>query len=136
MRFLGSVRTLDAATIARFTQIDYDREMALIALATEGGVEREVGVCRYFSLPDGASCEYAIVVADAYQGRGLGRAMLSLLARIARDQGLGHHGGHRPFGQRRDAGAVRVRSGSRAGPTPTTRRSCSCGSSLPASFAR
>jgi acetyltransferase len=62
--------------------------MALVAIAAEGGVEREVGVCRYFALPDGASCEYAIVIADAWQGRGLGRAMLSRLARIARDQGL------------------------------------------------
>jgi acetyltransferase len=87
-RFLGSIRTLDPATLARFTQIDYDREMALIALAGTGADEREVAVCRYFTLPDAASCEYAIVIADAWQRRGIGRQMMTRLITVARAQGL------------------------------------------------
>ena len=87
-RFLGSMRALDAAMLARFTQIDYDREMALIALAGTDAGEHEVAVCRYFTLPDGASCEYAIVIADAWQRRGLGRQMMARLIAIARAQGL------------------------------------------------
>jgi len=72
--------------LARFTQIDYDREMALVALA--GSPEREVGVCRYVRLPDGERCEFAIVLADAWQGRGLGRRLMARLADIARERGL------------------------------------------------
>ncbi len=86
-RFMGTIRTLDAATLARFTQIDYDREMALVALDGTGAGAKAVAVCRYFTLPDGASCEFAIVVADAWQGRGLGRLMMMRLAAIARAQG-------------------------------------------------
>jgi acetyltransferase len=88
LRFLNAVRSLTPAMLARFTQIDYDREMALIAVCAQDGRERQVGVCRYITLPDGATCEYAIVVADAWQGRGLGRLMMSRLAAIARERGL------------------------------------------------
>jgi acetyltransferase len=86
-RFMGTIRALDPATLARFTQIDYDREMALIALDGAGASAKVVAVCRYFTLPDGASCEFAIVVADAWQGRGLGHQMMTRLAAIARAQG-------------------------------------------------
>jgi acetyltransferase len=72
--------------LARFTQIDYDREMALVALA--GEPQREVGVCRYVRLPDGERCEFAIVLADAWQGRGLGHRLMARLAEIARARGL------------------------------------------------
>ena len=88
LRFLGALRSLDPTMLARFTQIDYDREMALIALATDAAGAPEIAVCRYFALPDGASCEYAIVVADAWQGRGLGRLMMSRLIAVARSRGL------------------------------------------------
>ncbi len=88
MRFLSALRSLTPAMLARFTQIDYDREMALIAVRGEGAREREIGVCRYITLPDAVSCEFAIAVADAWQGRGLGRAMMTRLAEVARSRGL------------------------------------------------
>jgi acetyltransferase len=88
LRFRSGIRGLTPAMLARFTQIDYDREMALIAVAGEAGREREVGVCRYVTLPDGATCEYAIVLADAWQGRGLGRRMMQELIGVARARGL------------------------------------------------
>jgi acetyltransferase len=88
LRFLSALRTLTPAMLARFTQIDYDREMAFIALAGGPGDEREVGVGRYATLPDGESCEYAIVVADAWQGKGLGRIMMQRLVEVARSRGL------------------------------------------------
>jgi acetyltransferase len=88
LRFLNSLRVLSPAMLARFTQIDYDREMAFVAVHEDGGREREVAVGRYVTLPDGASCEYAIVVADAWQGRGLGRRMMTRLVEVARDRGL------------------------------------------------
>jgi acetyltransferase len=87
-RFQNALRHLTPAMLARFTQIDYDREMALIALEGPQGAEREVAVCRYVRLPDEATCEYAITVADDWQGRGLGGLMMARLIGIARARGL------------------------------------------------
>ena len=86
LRFQSALRSLTPTMLARFTQIDYDREMALVAIA--GNPEREVGVCRYVRLPDGERCEFAIVLADGWQGRGLGRRLMARLADIARARGL------------------------------------------------
>jgi acetyltransferase len=88
MRFQSGLRTLTPAMLARFTQIDYDREMALVAMENDEGRMREVGVARYIRLPDGESCEYAIAVADAWQGRGLGYALMLRLIEVARERGV------------------------------------------------
>jgi acetyltransferase len=88
MRFQSALRALTPTMLARFTQIDYDREMALVAIDASAAQPREVGVCRYIRLPDERSCEFAIVVADAWQGRGLGRVMMERLIAIARERGL------------------------------------------------
>ena len=88
LRFMGSLKDLTPAMLARFTQVDYDREMALIAVVHVEGGERQIGVARYIINPDGASCEYAIVVSEAWQGRGLGRHLMLRLIAIARARGL------------------------------------------------
>lgn len=88
MRFQSALRTLTPTMLARFTQIDYDREMALVAMVDDGGREKEVGVARYIRLPDGVSCEYAIVVADEWQGRGLGYALMERLIEVAGERGV------------------------------------------------
>lgn len=80
--------------LARFTQIDYDREMALIATVERDGREVELGVCRYITNPDGASCEFAVVIADDQHSRGLGRRMMTLLIAVARTHGLQTMMGH------------------------------------------
>jgi acetyltransferase len=72
----------------RFTQIDYDREMAFIATVREGAREVEIAVGRYASNPDGDSCEFAIVVGDRWQGRGLARRMMEALIAVARARRL------------------------------------------------
>jgi len=87
-RFLDTLRELTPKMLARFTQIDYDREMALIATVEHDGAEVELGVCRYVTNPDGASCEFAIVIADERQGQGLGRRMMTQLIAVARARGL------------------------------------------------
>jgi acetyltransferase len=88
LRFLSGLRTLTPQMLARFTQIDYDREMAFIAVEGEPSRPREVGVCRYIALPDGETCEFAIVVADEWQSRGLGRRMMARLMEVAAARGL------------------------------------------------
>lgn len=87
-RFMNTLHELTPAMLVRFTQIDYDREMALVAVHEKSGREEEVGVARYVTNPDGETCEFAIVVADAWQGKGLGRRMLALLIDVAKKRGL------------------------------------------------
>ena len=84
MRFMSTLKELPPAMLARFTQVDYDREMALIAVIHEDGREGQIGVGRYIINPDGESCEFAIVVAETWQGRGLGRHLMLQLIAIAR----------------------------------------------------
>ncbi|MEQ1767728.1 MAG: acetate--CoA ligase family protein, partial [Methylotenera sp.] len=72
-RFMKSVEQLSETLLVRFTQIDYSREMALIAVKDEQGQEIELGVTRYAINPDGESCEFALVVADSMRGTGLGQ---------------------------------------------------------------
>lgn len=83
-RFMYSLSRITPQMLSRFTQIDYDREMALIAVIEEDGREREIGVTRYAMLPDQVSCEFAIVVADDWQNKGLARRLLSALIDAAR----------------------------------------------------
>ncbi|MGI9132428.1 MAG: acetate--CoA ligase family protein, partial [Rhodoferax sp.] len=72
-RFVSSITELPPSMLARFTLIDYDREMALVAVvktrhAAEDGeiseTERIVGVSRYITNPDQSTCEFALVIAD------------------------------------------------------------------------
>jgi len=84
-RFLNQVKELPPRLLARFTHIDYDRELALVALAPESG--EFIGVARYAPNDDGSSAEFALTVADAWQGRGLGHVLLVKLVASARAAG-------------------------------------------------
>ncbi len=85
-RFQHSVSELSAEVIARFTQLDYGREMALVAI--DAASDLIVGVSRYFPNPDHVSVEFAVAIADAWQGRGLGMALMKPLVRCAREAGF------------------------------------------------
>jgi acetyltransferase len=87
-RFMNSVQELSTAMLVRFTQIDYSREMALIAVIAEQGKETEIGVARFAINPDANTCEFALVIADAMQGKGLGQKLMTALMDAARDKGL------------------------------------------------
>ena len=87
-RFISALHELSERMLVRFTQIDYDREMALIAVVTLNGRETQIGVARYATNPDGESCEFAIVVADRWQGKGIATALMTALADAAREKGL------------------------------------------------
>lgn len=83
-RFMYTLQQLTAETLSRFTQIDYDREMALIAVVDDNGTERQIGVTRYATLPDQTTCEFAIVVADDWRNKGIARQLLRALIEAAR----------------------------------------------------
>ncbi|MBI3530307.1 MAG: N-acetyltransferase [Betaproteobacteria bacterium] len=87
-RFMSALRELNEAMLSRFTQIDYDREMALIAVVCENGLETEIGVARYVVNADRTSCEFAVAVADAWQHRGVGSILILSLVEVARARGL------------------------------------------------
>jgi acetyltransferase len=88
MRFLGQIGEPGDALIRELTELDYEREMAFIALSNAGGVPCEIGVSRYSLAADGQSCECAVTVADAWQGKGLGTILMRDLIDIARKRGI------------------------------------------------
>jgi acetyltransferase len=96
-RFVSSLKELPPAMLSRLTLIDYDREMALVAIHRERktgdngeavDVERIVGVSRYITNPDKSSCEFSLVVADDFNGKGLGSRLMLSIMEEARDKGL------------------------------------------------
>jgi acetyltransferase len=88
LRFSQAIKELPPALLAQFTQIDYAREIALVATVGTDGAEEQVGVARYVANPDGRSCEFAIVVGDRLRGQGIGTRLMQALIRAARAQGL------------------------------------------------
>jgi acetyltransferase len=87
-RFMQTLKDLTAEMLVRFTQIDYHRELALIAVMTVDGKEVEIAVARYITNPDGTSCEFALVVADEWQGKGVGTRLMHGLMEAARARGF------------------------------------------------
>ena len=96
-RFASAMHELPARMLARYTLIDYDREMALVAVhrQREAGsdgqfseTEQVIGVSRYITNPDQTSCEFSLVVSDAYKGQGLGSRLMLSIMEFARAKGL------------------------------------------------
>lgn len=87
-RFMNALQELSQDMLIRLTQLDYDRELALVAIVDSGAEETELGVARYFTNPDGETAEFALVVADEWQHRGLGTRLMSCLIDAAREMGL------------------------------------------------
>ncbi|OJW49780.1 MAG: GNAT family N-acetyltransferase [Candidatus Accumulibacter sp. 66-26] len=87
-RFMDTLRELTQAMLVRFTQIDYDREMALVATVPgDDGKELQIGVARYVTNPDGESVEFALAIADDWQKHGIGRKLMTALIECARTKG-------------------------------------------------
>ena len=74
--------------IEQMTHVDYLRHMAFVATTTEEGIERFAGVGRYVVNPETQSAEFALVIADAWQGKGLGHKLLETLIAHAKEARL------------------------------------------------
>jgi acetyltransferase len=74
--------------LTRFTQIDYDRDIVVVAIKQTSGAEMILGVVRLMSEPDVTSAEFAITVGDAWQKMGVGAALLEYSIHIARERGV------------------------------------------------
>ena len=88
LRFFGAVSGFDHSQLARMTQIDYDREMALIATANGAdGVAQTLGVVRAITDPDNQCAEFAVVVRSDQKGRGLGRLLMARITQYLCSRG-------------------------------------------------
>lgn len=85
-RFHGAFRDFSGPLMLRLTQIDYDREMALLAF--RDGDELPMGVVRLYADPDRIGGEFAILVRSDLQGLGLGHALMARIIEVARERGL------------------------------------------------
>jgi acetyltransferase len=88
-RFFSQIRELPPQQIARMTQLDYDREMAFVAVRTRpDGKEELLGVSRLIREPDGRTGEFAVVVDRQIKGQGLGRHLMERVFAWARATGI------------------------------------------------
>lgn len=87
-RFFHQVRRMPHEQMARFCQVDYAREIALVAIEQPPGKERIMGMCHIFAQPSLGEAELAVVVGDAWQREGLGRQLVSVGMEIARQKGI------------------------------------------------
>lgn len=88
MRFMQALRELTPDMLVKLTQIDYDRDMAFVALSQQGDEVSKIGIVRYSINPDHTSCEFALAISDQWQNRGLGRLLMNTIMDMARDRGL------------------------------------------------
>jgi acetyltransferase len=98
-RFVSSMRELSDRMLAKFTLIDYDREMALVAIYRErvphddgsfSEIEKIIGVSRYVTNPDKSTCEFSLLIADDFAGQGLGTRLMLSIIEMARSRGLAY----------------------------------------------
>ncbi|MDO4769930.1 MAG: GNAT family N-acetyltransferase [Brachymonas sp.] len=95
-RFASSITEMPPSMLSRLTLIDYDREMALVAVLQESKLTEEairqpdriIAVSRYITNPDSSSCEFSLLVADDFAGKGIGARMMRSIMDVAREKGL------------------------------------------------
>lgn len=87
MRFFGIVHNFSHSQLARYTQIDYGREMAFVATTEAQGRQATLGVMRTYFDPDNISGEFAIVIRTDQKGQGLGSILMDKMIRYCREKG-------------------------------------------------
>jgi acetyltransferase len=87
-RYFKLIRKFTHEMLIRFTQNDYDREIGLMAIGQPPGPEVMMGVSRLVMDPDRETAEFAVIVGDPYQGKGLGPKLVESIIDIAREQGV------------------------------------------------
>ena len=87
-RFFHRLKELSPQLLYQFTHVDFSRDMALIATLGEPPDETQIGVARFVRSVDQTRAEFAVVVADEWQGRGIATAMLSHLFEAAENSGI------------------------------------------------
>ena len=87
-RFFSARKDMPHKRLQDFTAVDYSKKMVIMATVMEQDREEIIGIGQYELNSDMHSAEVALVVADKYQGRGVGRELLSYLILLARKRGI------------------------------------------------
>lgn len=87
-RFISNIEELTPRMLASLSHIDYDREMALLAVIQRDGQDLLIGTARYIDNFDDQSCEFAVVLGDEFQGLGLASYLMRRLMQVAADKGI------------------------------------------------
>jgi GNAT superfamily N-acetyltransferase len=87
-RFLSSMASPDDALLRLLTRIDPETEVAYVALIDDRSRNQEIGVARFAAAPGAGECEFAVVVADRWQQKGIGTRLMGHLIEAARSRGL------------------------------------------------
>jgi acetyltransferase len=87
-RFFGPLKQLPHSMLVRFTQIDYDREIALVALCESESNEKMLGVAHIITEINRKQAEFSVVVGDPWQGKGIGAELLKRCLSIAKERGI------------------------------------------------
>lgn len=88
LRFHDCRYCVDRQEVTRYCSIDHRDNFAFVAEIEKGKEKTFIAHGQYYRLPDGHSAEIAIVVEDAYQGKGIGAKLMEALARAAHDNGI------------------------------------------------
>ncbi|TRO44228.1 GNAT family N-acetyltransferase, partial [Candidatus Bathyarchaeota archaeon] len=87
-RFFGMLKDTPHEIRVRYCNIDYDREIAIVAESTKNGKKKLLGVTRLSIDPDGKGGEMAFIVGDKWQGLGLGTKLVDYALEIAKEMGV------------------------------------------------
>lgn len=87
-RFISNIEELTPRMLSSLSHIDYDREMALLAVINKDDQNVLIGTARYIDNFDDQSCEFAVVLGDEYQGLGLASYLMRQLFQVAADKGI------------------------------------------------
>ncbi|MBR7889293.1 GNAT family N-acetyltransferase [Marinomonas sp. A79] len=87
-RFISNIEELTPRMLSSMSHIDYDREMALLAIINKDDENLLIGTARYVDNFDDQSCEFAVVLGDEYQGMGLASYLMRQLFLVAADKGI------------------------------------------------
>lgn len=87
-RFFSPMKALSRDFLVRFTQIDYDRHIGLVAMGREDHEEKMLGVARVIMESDQRNAEFSVAVGDRWQGKGVGRRLLERCLEAGRDYGI------------------------------------------------
>jgi acetyltransferase len=88
MRFFSPLKELSKDMLIKLTQIDYDREIALVAIMGKNDDQTMAGVSRIIVFPDQTQAEFAIAISDQWQGKGIGSSLLTQCLKAARQMGI------------------------------------------------
>jgi len=88
LRFFSPVKKLSESMLIKLTQVDYDREIALVALMGKDREKKIVGVCRIILESDKILGEFALAISDEWQGKGIGSSLLKQCLKAAQTRGI------------------------------------------------